>query len=111
MKMTKKWFVQIGILLIASLLGAMGGIQYVNEFMGISKPTPLEQIETVEETAPTTLNPREDLVKKQEMTEEQHYNFFSETAMSGATSLESLSRNLLNSLIHAIDSGLNGREE
>ncbi|MDQ0205521.1 hypothetical protein [Alkalicoccobacillus murimartini] len=110
--MGKKWLVQLGLLMIAILLGAVGGIQYMNEYLGISEPTPLPKQEMVKkEVLEHEPNSRIDLVSKQQVTQEDpHYNVFSQAAMSSATGLQDLTRNLLSTLVNAVE-GLNGREE
>ncbi|TSB46778.1 hypothetical protein [Alkalicoccobacillus porphyridii] len=110
--MAKKWMIQLGLFFIAVLLGAMFGIQYINERMDISHPAPLEQTAADHIVAPThPESTRVDLVAKQEQTNEENHNFFSEAAISSASGLENVSRGMLNRLIYAIDVGLNGREE
>lgn len=109
----RKLFIYVGIIGIALLLGAMGGIQYLNEELGLSSPTPLEVQEVKEGKTKPAEKPvaSVDLVQKSEATNtETPQNFFSESAMAGATSLENLTRKGLSSLVGAIE-GLNGRSQ
>ncbi|MEK4564499.1 hypothetical protein MKX54_07495 [Alkalihalobacillus sp. FSL R5-0424] len=105
--MIRRLFIYGGIIGVALLLGAMGGIQYLNEQLGLSSPTPLEVQEVKEPVEKPVASV--DLVHKAEATNtEAPQNFFSESAMAGANSIENLTRKGLSSLVGAIE-GLNGR--
>lgn len=109
--MIRRLFIYGGIIGVALLLGAMGGIQYLNEQLGLSSPTPLEVQEVREGKTKPVEKPvaSVDLVHKAEATNtESPQNFFSESAMAGANSIENLTRKGLSSLVGAIE-GLNGR--
>ncbi|MGN7311813.1 hypothetical protein ACTHQ4_12000 [Alkalicoccobacillus gibsonii] len=111
--MMKKLLIYVGIVSVALLLGAMGGIQYVNEQLGLSSPKPLEvqEVKKSDQVVNQKVIASVDLVQKSEATNtETPQNFFSESAMAGATSLENLTRKGLSSLVGAIE-GLNGRSQ
>ncbi|GAE33349.1 hypothetical protein [Halalkalibacter akibai] len=111
----KKLVVRIGVIGILILLGALFGVQQMNEALGISQPVPL-LIET-KETQPKkeklekeeSPNTKLELVAKKETVEKVgRFNFFSDMGNSIADGFNFLSRSLLSQVMSFVNNILNG---
>ncbi|KHF41918.1 hypothetical protein [Halalkalibacter okhensis] len=108
----KKLMVRISLIGLLLLLGALFGVQLMNEELEITQPIPLqiEQDETSstakEVEHQTTTN---ELVEKRKTVEEVgRFNFFSDLGNHLASGLNSISRAVMSQIMSFVDDVLNG---
>jgi hypothetical protein len=97
----------IGLLL---LLGALFGVQQMNEGLGISQPEPLvvqkqQEVKTVEPKMSNEL-----VQKKQTVEEVGRFNFFSDMGNALADGMNYGSRAVLSQIMSFVDNVLNGEK-
>jgi hypothetical protein len=117
--------VRISIIGILLLLGALFGVQQMNEALGISQPVPLliekkesspevkqstsSKVDSKVEAGPT---PKIELVEKRKTAEEVgRFNFFSDMGNYIAEGMNYVSRSLLSQVMSFVNNVLNGESE
>ncbi|MET3504859.1 hypothetical protein [Halalkalibacter oceani] len=109
----KRLMIQVSVIGTILLLGALAGVQYMNEQLGISQPVPLSSPEIVaQETAveAPSLSRQELTAKYARVEEVGRLNFFSEMGTSLADGMNKLSRSFLSQVMAFVRQGLNGEE-
>ncbi|MCL7747280.1 hypothetical protein [Halalkalibacter alkaliphilus] len=108
----KKFIVKILVIGLLLFLGALFGVQLMNEELGISHPVPL-QVE--KEEASATINVKEQTITKNELVEKRQsveevgrFNFFSDLGNHIAAGLNYVSRAVLSQIMSFVDNVLNG---
>ncbi|GAE26943.1 hypothetical protein JCM9140_3053 [Halalkalibacter wakoensis JCM 9140] len=96
----------IGIIL---LLGALFGVQMMNEHLGVSQPVPLQN-ENNEEVKNEIEQPKKnELVEKRQQVEDVgRFNFFSDLGNHIAGGFNYISRAVLSQIMSFVDNVLNG---
>ena len=114
----KKFAVRISLIGLLILLGALFGVQMMNEELGISQPVPLvvEKTENKSKDARETASeseedatPEKELVDKRKKQEEVgRFNFFSDMGSHIAEGMNYASRSLLSQVMSFVNNVLNG---
>jgi hypothetical protein len=105
---------RVSLISILLLLGALFGVQLMNEELGISQPIPL-QVEKEEASPSPTRNVNEQPMTKNELVEKRQsveevgrFNFFSDLGNHIAAGLNYVSRAVLSQIMSFVDNVLNG---
>lgn len=109
----KRLMIQVIVIGTVLLLGALAGVQYMNEQLGITQPVPLSVPEDVlqENAAEAPSLSNQELTAKYERVEEVgRFNFFSEMGTSLADGMNKLSRSFLSQIMAFVRQVLNGEE-
>ncbi|MCM3761531.1 hypothetical protein M3212_12120 [Alkalihalobacillus oceani] len=109
----KRLMVQVIVTGTILLLGALAGVQYMNEQLGITQPVPLtvpENVPEETEAAAPSLSKQELAAKYERVEQVGRLNFFSEMGTSLADGMNKLSRSFLSQIMAFVRQVLNGEE-
>ncbi|MDT8862891.1 hypothetical protein N0O92_22210 [Alkalihalobacillus sp. MEB130] len=107
----KKMVVKVSVIGLLLLLGALFGVQVMNEERGISQPLPLQVEQEERNTASAevhTVAINELAEKRQTVDDVGRFNFFSDLGNHLAGGLNYVSRAILSQIMSFVDDVLNG---